>query len=88
MVSRALQIEFTISTRGAGLYEFTGDVCRWVNSIAGDGLLTLFVRHTSCSLLIHENADTLFLRGFNIGLSNLVLHRSIHFKFLVNTIVS
>ena len=57
MVSRALQIEFTISTRGAGLYEFTGDVCRWMSSVAGDGLLTLFVRHTSCSLLIQENAD-------------------------------
>lgn len=45
---------FTISTSGPGLYEFTRDVARWVQ---GDGLLTLFVRHTSCSLLIQENAD-------------------------------
>jgi secondary thiamine-phosphate synthase enzyme len=48
------QSRFQISTRGAGLYEFTQDVAHWVE---GDGLLTLFVRHTSCSLLIQENAD-------------------------------
>ena len=49
---------FTLQTRGQGLYEFTGEVTGW---LAGqgvrDGLLTLFVRHTSASLLIQENAD-------------------------------
>ncbi|UWQ31693.1 secondary thiamine-phosphate synthase enzyme YjbQ [Leisingera sp. M527] len=53
-----MQYEFTIPTRGQGLYEFTGDVKAWVSgSGLQDGLLTLFVRHTSCSLLIQENAD-------------------------------
>jgi len=51
---RAMQTEFTIATRGPGLYEVTRDVARWVR---GTGLLTLFVRHTSCSLLVQENAD-------------------------------
>ncbi len=45
---------FTIATTGPGLYEFTRQVAGWVT---GDGLLTLFVQHTSCSLLIQENAD-------------------------------
>ncbi len=45
-----------ISTTGPGLYEFTGQVSDWIDG-RGDGLLTLFVRHTSCSLLIQENAD-------------------------------
>lgn len=45
---------FTISTHGPGLYELTRDVSDWVS---GDGLLTLFLRHTSCSLLVQENAD-------------------------------
>lgn len=45
---------FTIKTNGPGLYEFTSDVMNWVR---GDGLLVLFVQHTSCSLLIQENAD-------------------------------
>lgn len=48
------QTVFRIPTRGQGLYEFTREVADWVT---GDGLLTLFVRHTSCSLLIQENAD-------------------------------
>ncbi len=51
-----MQTQFEIPTRGQGLYEFTDDVIRWTSG-QGDGLLTLFVRHTSCSLLIQENAD-------------------------------
>ena len=43
-----------ISTRGPGLYEFTNQLRDWVQ---GDGLLTLFVQHTSASLVIQENAD-------------------------------
>lgn len=50
------QHRFSIATSGAGLYEFTRDVAAWT-AAQGDGLLTLFVRHTSCSLLIQENAD-------------------------------
>ena len=49
-----MHTKFIIQTNGPGLYEFTREVARWVS---GDGLLTLFVRHTSCSLLIQENAD-------------------------------
>jgi secondary thiamine-phosphate synthase enzyme len=47
-----------IETGGRGLVEITPQVRRWVgDSGIGDGLLTLFVRHTSASLLIQENAD-------------------------------
>lgn len=53
-----MQTTFTIATHGQGLTEFTRNVADWVlGSGAGTGLLTLFVRHTSCSLLIQENAD-------------------------------
>lgn len=49
---------FEIETRGQGTYEVTRDVTRWVAG-AGvrEGLLTLFIRHTSASLLVTENAD-------------------------------
>jgi secondary thiamine-phosphate synthase enzyme len=48
----------TIRTRGKGLYEFTPDVRAAVAaSGVADGLCTVFVRHTSASLLIQENAD-------------------------------
>ena len=48
----------SISTTGQGLYEFTAEAASFVRATgAGEGLLTVFVRHTSCSLLIQENAD-------------------------------
>ncbi len=52
------QAEFTVRTQGAGLYEVTSELRQWVRGQStAQGLLTLFVRHTSCSLLIQENAD-------------------------------
>lgn len=48
----------TVATRGQGLYEFTREAAAFVQEAGGEeGLLTVFVRHTSCSLLIQENAD-------------------------------
>ena len=54
-----MQTTFTFQTHGQRLYEFTGDVARWLRGVHphGDGLLTLFIRHTSASLVIQENAD-------------------------------
>lgn len=51
-----MQREFVIETRGPGLTEITAEVAGWLAG-AGDGLLTLMIRHTSASLLIQENAD-------------------------------
>ncbi|AVO39546.1 secondary thiamine-phosphate synthase enzyme YjbQ [Pukyongiella litopenaei] len=64
--------EFEIRTTGAGLYEFTDEVIRWCGRGGGDGLLTLFVRHTSCSLLIQENADSDVQRDLAAFLHRLV----------------
>jgi secondary thiamine-phosphate synthase enzyme len=47
-----------IETAGRGFVEVTQQVARWVDGCRIDcGLLTLFLRHTSASLLIQENAD-------------------------------
>lgn len=52
------QIIITVETRGPGLYEVTERAAMFVAQAAPEeGLLTVFVRHTSCSLLIQENAD-------------------------------
>jgi secondary thiamine-phosphate synthase enzyme len=52
------QTQLTIQTSGSGLYEFTDRAAAFVREAGVDeGLLTVFVRHTSCSLLIQENAD-------------------------------
>lgn len=48
----------TVSTRGKGLYPFTKAVEDWLSKQrVTNGLLTAFIQHTSCSLVIQENAD-------------------------------
>lgn len=52
------QHRFSVETDGAGFYEITRPLAAFVARAGqGEGLLTAFVRHTSCSLLIQENAD-------------------------------
>ena len=52
------QTTLEITTSGQGLYEFTDRAAGFVDESGLEtGLLTVFVRHTSCSLLIQENAD-------------------------------
>lgn len=47
-----------IRTKGPGLYDFTKGAVRFVHDSAiRDGLLICFIRHTSASLVIQENAD-------------------------------
>ena len=49
----------TVETHGKGLVEITEPVCRWVASQRiGIGLLTIWCRHTSASLLVQENEDS------------------------------
>jgi len=44
--------------RGQGLYEVTGEITAWLaDQPVSEGLLTVFIRHTSASLTIQENAD-------------------------------
>lgn len=50
--------QLTFQTQGRGLVEITREVERWVgDQQIATGLLTVFCRHTSASLLIQENAD-------------------------------
>jgi secondary thiamine-phosphate synthase enzyme len=52
------QTTLVIQTSGAGFYEFTDRAQAFVREMKVTvGLLVVFVRHTSCSLLIQENAD-------------------------------
>ena len=56
---RQVSSTLVIDTPGRGLLEISSRVVGWVAGAGiGDGLLTLFVRHTSASLLIQENAAT------------------------------
>jgi secondary thiamine-phosphate synthase enzyme len=65
--------QFTVSTRGRGIYEITEPVADWVEkSGIKNGLLTLHLQHTSASLLIQENADPEVRRDLERFFSRLV----------------
>ena len=62
-----------VSTQGKGLYDITAQVARWlVTAGVKDGLLTVFVQHTSASLTIQENADPDVVHDLNTFFSRLV----------------
>ena len=64
--------KLSISTRGQALYDMTDDVAKWLGAQnPRDGLLTLFCRHTSASLVIQENADPSVLRDLNAAFARL-----------------
>lgn len=52
-----------LTTHGQGFVDVTGEIAHWLAARTdGDGLVTLFLRHTSASLTIQENADPDVLR--------------------------
>lgn len=62
-----------IKTKGPGFYQVTSKVTAFVNTTRiNTGLLTLFCRHTSASLLITENADPDVLRDLDSAFARLV----------------
>jgi secondary thiamine-phosphate synthase enzyme len=65
--------ELTVATRGRGTYEITRDVARAVgDSKTRDGLATVWVHHTSASLIICENADPAVRRDLEAFAARLV----------------
>lgn len=67
---------FTVRTKGQGLYEVTDEVTSIVReSGVTEGLCTVFIRHTSASLTIQENADPSARRDLEAWLSRLVPER-------------
>ncbi len=65
--------EITCRTSGPGLYEVTGEVRAWADGQdIRDGLLTVYLPHTSASLVIQENADPDVRADLEDFFSNLV----------------
>lgn len=62
-----------VATRGKGLYEITGQIAGWLSRHPiKSGLLTVFVQHTSASLLVQENADPDVVHDLNAFFNRLV----------------
>ncbi len=70
---RQAQTILSVVTCGPGLYELTTEVGRWLQKEQVTmGVVTLFCRHTSASLLIGENADPDVLRDLTTFFDRLV----------------
>jgi secondary thiamine-phosphate synthase enzyme len=68
--------KITIQTRGQGLYEITDEVLGAVHGAhVSEGLCTVFIRHTSASLTIQENADPSARADLEAWLNRLVPER-------------
>lgn len=67
------QHNLTIESGGPGLYEVTAEIARWLGEQpVREGLLTVFIQHTSASLLIQENADPDVMRDIETFFRKLV----------------
>jgi secondary thiamine-phosphate synthase enzyme len=74
------QATLTIRTKGKGTSEFTEEVARAVRASGfGQGIVTVFCRHTSCSLVLMENADPSARRDLEAWLDRLVPDNDPHF---------
>jgi secondary thiamine-phosphate synthase enzyme len=62
----------TVQTSGAGFTDLTAEIAKFVRDAhAREGAVTLFIRHTSASLTIQENADPTVLADLTTALSRL-----------------
>jgi secondary thiamine-phosphate synthase enzyme len=69
MLTHKLQVP----THGKGLYEITAPIAKWIEETgAGSGLLTVFIQHTSASLIVQENAAPDVVLDLNAFFSRLV----------------
>ena len=67
------EFQFFVSTKGRGIYKIRREVENWMqHQNIRSGLLTLFIPHTSASLIIQENADPDVLTDLNQFFNRLV----------------
>ena len=70
-----------VETRGKGLYEITRPILEWVTTLeVGTGILTVYIRHTSASLTIQENADPDVLHDLANFFARLVPEGDRHYR--------
>ena len=78
---RQAQQVLPFNTQGQGLYDITRDVISWTESCPiTTGLLTIYCRHTSASLIIQENADPAVLEDLQHFFKQLVPEGGLSYK--------
>ncbi len=76
-----VQHSLSLRPRGQGLYEVTKQIAAWLaDQPVSEGLLTVFIRHTSASLLIQENVDPDVQRDLETFFEKLVPEQLHHYR--------
>jgi len=66
--------KLNITCKGRGFYNVTREIQAWLSQTGIEqGMLNVFVQHTSCSLMVQENADPDVLRDMEMFMSRLVV---------------
>jgi len=77
------QKQLNITTNGKGTYELTAELAVFLRSSGlTDGIMTVFCRHTSCSLVLMENADPSARRDLESWMERLVPAKDPHFTHI------
>lgn len=75
------QDEFALPTSGKGTYEITDEIQAKIDKHGvGNGTVTIFVQHTSCSLIVMENADPTARKDLEAFFERLVPEDSDYFE--------
>ena len=78
---RVFTEQFVVATSGKGTYEITNKIESLLReSRIGDGILNVFVQHTSCSLIVMENADPTARRDLEEFFNRLVPENADYFE--------
>src|SRR5437588_8878870 len=73
--------DFTVATKGKGTYEITDKIEAFVReSKIENGVVTVFTQHTSCSLIVMENADPTARRDLEEFFDRLVPESADYFE--------
>jgi len=76
------QIEFSLPVKKRGIHLISSHIYDQLPQLPEQGLLHIFVKHTSCAIGINENADPSVRKDLHISLENLVPEGQNHFTHL------
>lgn len=74
------QVEFSLSSKKRGFHLFTHEIVRYLPELPENGLLNLFIKHTSAGLTINENSDSDVLSDMNSIFDRLVKENESYYR--------
>ena len=74
------QVSFSLPQKPRGFHIITDEILNEINTLPKNGLLNLFIKHTSAGLTINENADPTVLQDFESSFNHIVKENEPFYK--------